>query len=99
MNRCGTHYVLHADERLRIHRWRSDSDRRAEVVFAIQNPANLVWLHAKAHYPSHIFRLMSGGVQWHERIEDALFREIDEETSLTCEVEKIPRAADVPVLS
>lgn len=81
-------YWVQADEYIRAFRWRTDSDRRAEVVFVIQNPAGQIWLHAKAHYPSHIFRLLSGGVHWEERILDALLREVEEETSLTCTVER-----------
>jgi ADP-ribose pyrophosphatase YjhB (NUDIX family) len=81
-------YFVQADEYIRAFRWRSDSDRRAEVVFAIQNPAGQIWLHAKAHYPAHIFRLLSGGVHWEESIEHALMREIEEETSLRCNIER-----------
>jgi len=81
-------YLVQADEYIRAFRWRSDSDRRAEVVFAIQNPAGQIWLHAKAHYPAHIFRLLSGGVHWEESIEHALMREIEEETSLRCHIER-----------
>lgn len=81
-------YALPADETLFRYRRSPNSDRRAEVVFAIQNPTDLVWLHAKAHYPSHIFRLLSGGIHWDEGVEEALFREIEEETNLTCRVER-----------
>ena len=81
-------YWIQADEYIRSFRWRTDSDRRAEVVFVIQNPAGQIWLHAKAHYPAHIFRLLSGGVYWEEPIVDALYREIDEETSLKCTIER-----------
>lgn len=81
-------YWIQADEYIRSFRWRTDSDRRAEVVFVIQNPASQIWLHAKAHYPAHIFRLLSGGVYWEESIVDALYREIDEETSLKCTIER-----------
>ena len=80
-------YKVLADEYIRSYRWRSDSDRRAEVVFAIQDPDGHVWLHAKQHYPSHIFRLPSGGVNWEEPIVDALFREVAEETNLVVDIE------------
>jgi ADP-ribose pyrophosphatase YjhB (NUDIX family) len=74
---------IQADEYIRAYRWRADSDRRAEVVFAIQDPAGKIWVHAKSHYPGHIFRLPSGGVKWAERVQDALLREVEEETGLS----------------
>ncbi|MBW7883906.1 MAG: NUDIX hydrolase [Caldilineaceae bacterium] len=81
-------YTLQADDYIRRYRWRPDSDRRAEVVFAIQDPAERIWLHAKAHYPAHIYRALSGGVHWDEAVETALFREVKEETSLECSIER-----------
>ena len=81
-------YSVPADEYIRSYRWRQESDRRAEVVFAIQDPAGQIWVHAKHHYPAHIFRLPSGGVHWDESVEQALLREISEETNLTVEVER-----------
>lgn len=81
-------YSIHADDYIRSYRWQPTSDRRAEVVFAIQNPAGQIWLHAKAHYPAAIFRLLSGGVHPDEGIEEALWREVAEETSLDCTVER-----------
>ncbi|MCB0061890.1 MAG: NUDIX hydrolase [Caldilineaceae bacterium] len=73
-------YHIEADEYIRAYRWRPDLDRRAEVVFAIQDPNEQVWMHTKAHYPAHLSRLPSGGVECQERIYDALLREIAEET-------------------
>jgi ADP-ribose pyrophosphatase YjhB (NUDIX family) len=75
-------FHIQADEYIRSYRWRKDSDRRAEVVFAIQDPAGRIWVHAKAHYPGHIFRLPSGGVEWCEPVHTALLREVAEETGL-----------------
>ena len=43
-------YAIQADDYIRSYRWQPTSDRRAEVVFAIQNPAGQIWLHAKAHF-------------------------------------------------
>jgi len=79
---------MQADEYIRSYRWREDTDRRAEVVFAIEDPQGQLWLHAKSHYPSHIFRLPSGGVHWDESIEEALLREVREETNLNVQIEK-----------
>ena len=81
-------YCIQADDYIRSYRWQPTSDRRAEVVFAIQNPADQIWLHAKAHYPARIFRLLSGGVHPNEAIEAALWREVAEETALECQVER-----------
>lgn len=81
-------YSIQADDYIRAYRWQPTSDRRAEVVFAIQNPADQIWLHAKAHYPARIFRLLSGGVHSDEGIEEALWREVSEETSLDCTVDR-----------
>jgi hypothetical protein len=81
-------YWIQADEYIHSYRWQPNTDRRAEVVFAIQNPADQIWLHAKAHYPAHIYRLLSGGVHLHEAVEAALWREVDEETSLRCTIER-----------
>lgn len=80
--------TLPADESTRIYRFDSRSDRRAEVVFAIEDPSGGIWVHAKAHYPRHLMRLPSGGVHWNEGVEAALLREIDEETGLTVQVQR-----------
>ena len=80
-------FNIQADEYIRAYRWRKDIDRRAEVVFAIQNSQGCIWLHAKRHYPCHVFRLPSGGVEWDETVIDGLHREIDEETGLSFSVE------------
>ncbi len=81
-------YYIEADEYIRAYRWRAESDRRAEVVFALQDPTGKLWMHCKAHYPSHLSRLPSGGVTWDESIYGALLREIDEETGLTVQVQR-----------
>ncbi len=80
-------FNIQADEYIRAYRWRKDLDRRAEVVFAIQDPLCRVWLHAKRHYPKHIFRLPSGGINWDEPVMNALHREIAEETDLEITIE------------
>jgi ADP-ribose pyrophosphatase YjhB (NUDIX family) len=81
-------FTVQADEYIRSYRWRADSDRRAEVVFVIQDPTDKIWLHAKAHYPGHIFRLPSGGIGWDETVYDALLREVEEETCLCVEIRR-----------
>ncbi|MCB0044364.1 MAG: NUDIX hydrolase [Caldilineaceae bacterium] len=70
-----------ADNCLRGRHWRhSDSDRRAEVVFVLEDPDRCIWVHAKRHYPARIYRLPTGGIHWSETVIDALYREVDEET-------------------
>lgn len=81
-------HLLHADEYIRRYRWRTDSDRRAEVVFTIADPVGRILLHAKAHYPTHIYRILSGGVGWEETIEAAMLREVAEETNLPVTIER-----------
>lgn len=79
-------YNILADDYIYSHRWRGSSDRRAEVVFAIQNPTGRIWLHGKTHYPSHIYRLPTGGIHKDELVEEALLREVEEETGLTIKI-------------
>lgn len=81
-------FTLAADSYTRPYHFGRRNDRRAEVVFAIEDPAGGLWLHAKQHYPRHIFRLPSGGVHWGETIEHALLREMDEETALTVKIQR-----------
>ncbi len=80
--------ALEADEYTRPYRFSDRSDRRAEAVFAVQDQSGGIWLHAKAHYPSHIYRLPSGGINWHEDVEQGLLREIAEETALPVRIER-----------
>lgn len=79
-------FHVQADEYIYGYRFKTRSDRRAEVVFAIEDAAGLVWVHAKSHYPSHIFRLPTGGVHWDEAVIDGLVREVKEETGLEVEI-------------
>lgn len=55
-------------------------DRRGEVVAVAQRATQEVLLHTKVSYPSGIYRLLSGGVSWGEKVTDALRREVYEET-------------------
>lgn len=75
-------FDLEATGTILTHRWRKNSDRRAEVIFAIQGPGEQLWLHTKHTYPRPMFRLPSGGIEWDETVVDALFREVEEETKL-----------------
>ncbi len=81
-------FNVQADEYIYSYRWQSDSDRRAEVVFAIRDGLGRYWVHTKPNYPAHIFRLPSGGIRWDERVDAALLREVEEETGLPVAVER-----------
>jgi ADP-ribose pyrophosphatase YjhB (NUDIX family) len=79
-------FNVQADDYIYSYRFNKVIDRRAEVVFAIEDCAGQVWVHAKSHYPAHIFRLPSGGVHWDELVVEGLLREVDEETHLPVEI-------------
>lgn len=79
-------FTLPADEATLVWRFGGQGDRRAEVVFAVQDPTGGIWVHAKKHYPRRVFRLPSGGIGWNEAVEDALLRELAEEMALPVRV-------------
>ncbi len=60
--------------------------RDGEIVAAIIRPNGKLILITKAFYPEGTYRLPSGGIEAGESIEDALHREVYEETSLEVEV-------------
>lgn len=55
-------------------------DRRGEVALVIENEKNQVLLHTKDHYPARAFRIPTGGINFYEKVIDALHRETFEET-------------------
>jgi 5'-nucleotidase len=61
-------------------------NRRGEVVMAIRLRVDKFLLHTKDFYPRNVFRLPSGGIHPDESVEDALWREVAEETGLTVRV-------------
>jgi len=63
-------------------------DRRGEVIFAIRNPRGRILLHTKSFYPKGVYRLPGGAIHWDEDVEDALFREVAEETGLPVDVDR-----------
>jgi len=62
--------------------------RRGEIMLVMPRPQNQVLVHIKTMYPPNAFRLMTGGVEYAERVEDAARREIMEETGLDAPLEK-----------
>lgn len=57
-------------------------DRSEEIVFIIQRPDRRVLLITKKFYPTGIYKLPSGGIERKENLENALRREVYEETGL-----------------
>ena len=64
------------------------SNRRGEVVLAIQRPDGQVLLHTKRFYPPGTYRLPSGGVHPGEAVLAGATREAKEETGLDVTVER-----------
>lgn len=56
--------------------------RRGEVMFLLPRPGGLL-VHRKAHYPPNVWRLLTGGIELGERVEEALLREPEEEIGFT----------------
>lgn len=61
--------------------------RRGEVVLVIRRPNGRIILHTKSFYPADTYRLPSGGIRQGERVLDAMWREVQEETGLEIETE------------
>lgn len=72
--------TIDTDDYLAAQRWRTVPDRRGEVVFAIRQPNGEVLVHSKQRYEQPIYRLPTGGIEPSEAVEDALLREVEEET-------------------
>ena len=73
-------YHIETDDYMRAYRGRENPDLRGEVVFAIRQLSGEILLHTKHRYEKPIYRLPTGRIERGEPIEDALFREIAEET-------------------
>ncbi len=54
--------------------------RRAEVLMVVVGPDGRVLVHTKRFYPPGVYRFISGGIGVEEPVEDALTRELLEET-------------------
>jgi len=65
-----------------------NSKRESEVVSAIIRPNSKLILITKPFYPEYTYRLPTGGIETGEGIEEALHREIYEETGLKVEIVK-----------
>lgn len=63
-------------------------DRRGEVCMVVRRPGGRLLTAIKTFYPPGAFRLLTGGVHHGERIEEALMREVAEETGLDVAVRR-----------
>jgi 8-oxo-dGTP pyrophosphatase MutT (NUDIX family) len=54
--------------------------RRGEVVMVVPDEQGHIWLHTKSFYPRGVYRLMTGGLEPGEAPDEALKREVEEET-------------------
>lgn len=79
-------FLIETDEYMRAYRGQSDPDRRGEVVFAIRQLNGEILLHTKHRYRKPIYRLPTGRIEKGESVEEALFREIAEETGQKVEL-------------
>lgn len=73
---------IEGDEYLFFSRLHRTRDRRGEVVMAVARPGGRVLLHRKGWYEPDVYRLLSGGIGWDEGVDEALARELREETGL-----------------
>lgn len=67
----------------------SSRDRIGEVCMVVRRPSGRLLTAIKTFYPEGAFRLLTGGVKPGEPIEDALFRELAEETGLQVTVRRL----------
>lgn len=75
-------YRLPADDYLFISRRNKLRDSRGEVAVCLRRPNGYFLFHTKQLYPD-LYRLPTGGIHWGEPVQDALHREVREETGLT----------------
>lgn len=74
-------YLLPANDYLFYTRQEKMLDRRGEVGICLRRPNGNFLLHTKDLYPG-LYRLPTGGIHWHEGVEEAVHREMHEETGL-----------------
>lgn len=93
------HFCIETDAYMREYRGQKDPDRRGEVVFAIRQVNGEILLHTKHRYVTPIYRLPTGGIERDELVEDALFREIAEETGQEVELRRFLGVLDCNFVS
>lgn len=87
-------YDLEIGPHLFFTRFDRAADRRGEVVMALERPGGRLLVHRKAHYEPGILRLLSGGIDPDESVEEALLREAEEETGLQVRIEQFIAVLD-----
>ncbi len=77
------------------------SDRWGEVVMVIRRALDgLVWVMTKEGFPQGLYSLPTGGIQHHEPVSAALWRELREETSFEAQLQRFMAVIRyVPVLA
>lgn len=75
------------------------TDRRGEVVFALMRPQHRILLSTKSFYPNDLYRLPTGGIGNDEKVLDALYREVEEETSLNAEIIRFLAILDTHIIT
>ena len=63
--------------------------RRGEILLVLARPSGEVLMHTKHFYPKGVYRLPTGGIDWHEPVWDAWHRELWEETQLKSTGERL----------
>ena len=66
----------------------SATDRYGEVCMVIRRPNGHLITAIKTFYPADAYRLLTGGINFGERVYDALLRETNEETGLEVRVNR-----------
>jgi len=63
--------------------------RRGEILFVLRRPSGDLLLHTKHSYPSGLFRIPGGGIDWGEPVPESLRREVREETQFDVDCERL----------
>jgi 8-oxo-dGTP pyrophosphatase MutT (NUDIX family) len=71
------------------HAMRSPEKRSGEVVYVLQTAPDEVLVHTKGFYPAGTYRLPSGTICPGESVEEALHREVREETGLEVQIARV----------
>ena len=80
--------VLEIPPRMFGEREKALKKRRGETVLAIPRPGRRVLLHTKTFYPAGAYRLLSGGIEIGEGVEEGARREIREETGFSVQLSR-----------
>lgn len=70
------------------HVYAATGERRAEVCMVIRRPSGKLIAMTKPFYAGRVYRFPTGGIERNESVEEALRREVAEETGLTTEVSR-----------